>query len=108
MNLVDGIYQEIGILKEMDVPEETAEDPESSESKRMNVSFSRDVKDILNMKLSIFLNQHNVSDRNATRILTATLEALYFNPLQYKISKTLLHHRRQIFREQYTKKKKIK
>ncbi|XP_073413330.1 uncharacterized protein [Dendrobates tinctorius] len=98
------IYQELESLEEMDIPEEAAEDPGPSESKRMKVSFARGVKEILNMKLSIVLDRCKVSDRNATRILIATLEALNLDPLEYKVSKTLLHSRRQMFREQYTKK----
>ena len=52
----------------------------------------------------ILLDRCKVSDRNATRILIATLEALNLDPLEYKVSKTFLHDRRQMFREQYTKK----
>ncbi|XP_073435251.1 uncharacterized protein [Dendrobates tinctorius] len=99
----DSIYQELESLEEMDNPEEAAEDPGPSESKRMKVSFARGVKEILNMKLSIVLDRCKVSNRNATRILIATLEALNLDPLKYKVSKTLLHSRRQMFREQYTK-----
>ncbi|XP_073430500.1 uncharacterized protein [Dendrobates tinctorius] len=99
----DSIYQELESLEEMDIPGEAAEDPGPSESKRMKVSFARGVKEILNMKLSIVLDRCKVSDRNATRILIATLEALNLDPLEYKVSKTLLHSRRQMFREQYTK-----
>jgi hypothetical protein len=100
---VDSIYQELESLEEMGIPEEAAEDVGPSESKRRKVSFKRGVKEILNMKLSILLDRCKVSDRNATRILIATLEALNLDPLEYKVSKTLLHDRRQMFREQYTK-----
>ncbi|XP_077127769.1 uncharacterized protein LOC143800594 [Ranitomeya variabilis] len=100
----DNIYQELESLEEKDnIPEEAAEDPGPSESKRMKLSFARGVKEILNMKLSIVLDRCKLSDRNATRILIATLEALNLDPLEYKVSKTLLHSRRQTFREQYTK-----
>ncbi|XP_073443981.1 uncharacterized protein [Dendrobates tinctorius] len=80
----DSIYQELESLEEMDIPEEAAEDPGPSESKRMKVSFARGVKEILNMKLSIVLDRCKVSDRNATRISIATLEALNLDPLEYK------------------------
>ncbi|XP_077111118.1 uncharacterized protein LOC143766982 [Ranitomeya variabilis] len=62
----DNIYQELESLEEMDnIPEEAAEDPGPSESKRMKLSFARGVKEILNMKLSIVLDQCKLSDRNA-------------------------------------------
>ena len=87
----------------MDIPEEAAEDPGPSDRKRMKVLYARGVHEILNMKLSILLDRCKVSDRNATRILIATLEALNLDPLKYKVSKTFLHTRRKMFREQYTK-----
>ena len=99
---MDSIYQELESLEEMGIPEEAAEDVGPSESKRRKVSFKRGVKEILNMKLSILLDRCKVSDRNATRILIATLEALNLDPLEYKVLKTLLHYRRQMFREQYS------
>lgn len=99
----ESIYQELSSLEEMEIHEEVAEDPRPPESKRMKVSFARGVKEILNMKLSILLDRCKISDRNATRILIATLEALNLDPLEYKVSKTSLHYRRQMFREQYTK-----
>ncbi|XP_077136798.1 uncharacterized protein LOC143793622 [Ranitomeya variabilis] len=62
----DNIYQELESLEEMDnIPEEAAEDPGPSESKRMKLSFARGVKEILNMKLSIVLDRCKLSDRNA-------------------------------------------
>nr|CAD7433630.1 unnamed protein product [Timema monikensis] len=83
----DSIYQELESLEEMDIPEEAVEDPGPSESKRTKVSLARDVKEILNMKLSILLDRCKVSDRNATRISIATLEALNLDPPQHMLSK---------------------
>ncbi|KAL7644755.1 UNVERIFIED_CONTAM: hypothetical protein RMT77_004568 [Armadillidium vulgare] len=56
------------------------------------------------MKLSLLLDRCKVSDRNATRILIATIEALGENPEEFKVSKTNIHERRKAFREKYTEK----
>jgi hypothetical protein len=74
--VVDIIYQGIGILTEMNVPEEAVKDPEPSESKRMKFSFARDFKDMLNMKLSILLDRCKLPERNARITLIATLGSI--------------------------------
>jgi len=50
--------------------QETEEFPGPSHIKRMK----RGVREILTMKLSLLLDRGKVSDRNATRILIATIE----------------------------------
>lgn len=61
----------------------TKELPGPSDSKRMK----RGVRDILTMKLSLLLDRCKISDRNATRILIATIEALEADPVEFKVSK---------------------
>lgn len=80
--------------------QETEEHPGPSDSKRMK----RGVREILTMKLSLLLDRCKVSDRNATRILIATIEALGENPDEFRVSKTTIHERRKLFREKYTEK----
>ena len=66
--------------------------------------MKRGVREILTMKLSLLLDRCKVSDRNATRILIATIEAVGENPDEFKVSKTTIHERRKVFREKYTEK----
>lgn len=80
--------------------QETKEVPGPSESKRMR--HSRGVKELLTMKLSVILDRCKVSDRNASRIIIATVEALGQNPDDFVVSKTALHVRRRDYREKYT------
>ena len=80
--------------------QETEELPGPSHIKKMK----RGVEEILTMKLSLLLDRCKVSDRNATRILIATIEALGENPEEFKVSKTTIHERRKVFREKYTEK----
>lgn len=87
---------------QMDVctSQETEERSGPSHSKRMK----RGVREILTMKLSLLLDRCKVSDRNATRILIGTIEALGENPDEFKVSKTTIHERRKEFRQKYTEK----
>ena len=80
--------------------QETEELPGPSHSKRMK----RGVREILTMKLYLLLDRCKASDRNATRILIATIVALGENPDQFKVSKTTIHEKRKVFREKYTEK----
>nr|CAD7445512.1 unnamed protein product [Timema bartmani] len=64
----NSIYQELESLEEMDIPEEAVEDPGPSESKMMKVSFARGVKEILNMKLSIFVTMRPSQQAKMTTV----------------------------------------
>ncbi|XP_055838250.1 uncharacterized protein LOC129906492 [Episyrphus balteatus] len=73
---------------------------EPSGSRKMR--YSRGVKELLTLKLSMLLDRCKVSDRNASRIIIATIEALGQNPIDFVVSKSALHSRRKNFREKYT------
>lgn len=79
----------------------TTMEPDEPEKKRMKTT-SRGTKEIVTTKLSMILDRCKVTDRNAVMILSATIEALELNPIDYIISRSALRSRRQEFREKYT------
>ncbi|XP_055848652.1 uncharacterized protein LOC129913808 [Episyrphus balteatus] len=69
----------------------------SGPSGSRKMRYSRGVKELLTMKLSMLLDRCKVSDRNASRIIIATIEALGQNPIDFVVSKSNLHSTRKNF-----------
>lgn len=85
-----------------ETPYEELEMNVESEGPSAPKRIKRGFKEVLTMKLSLLLDRCKVSDRNATRIILATVEALGEDPKEYKISRSVIREQRRINREKYT------
>src|SRR5215469_12986321 len=59
-------------------------------------------KKILTARLSVALDKCKVSDRDSVHLLTACVEALTLNPMEYNINRSSLKRNRETFRKQTT------